>query len=252
MKTDRLSIYAYCGFDVTAEERFRRIKEAGFRKVGVWCYNDFNTNSGISEYEQFKFVKEQGLAVSYAHAPIKNAPYLMNKYYGAKEAVKTHKIYIKGAREQGVDIVVIHLPEVNNAVIDHVGEIAEFATGQCVKLAVENLTGDKPFDELFAAVKDVYFCYDTCHALMFGDSTGTMAERYMDRLVTTHLSDGDGEKDCHYMLGKGRYNFAALAEKLSKNDYKGDYVLEAFRSAEYTDISAFLSEGKAQLERFFG
>ena len=126
MKTDRLSIYAYCGFDVTAEERFRRIKEAGFRKVGVWCYNDFNTNSGISEYEQFKFVKEQGLAVSYAHAPIKNAPYLMNKYYGAKEAVKTHKIYIKGAREQGVDIVVIHLPEVNNAVIDHVGEIAEF------------------------------------------------------------------------------------------------------------------------------
>ena len=249
---DRFGVYAYCGFDVTAEERFAKIKEAGFKKVGVWCHNDFNTNSGISEYEQFKFVKEQGLAVSYAHAPIKYAPYLFNKYYGAKDAVKTHKIYVKGAKEQGVDVVVIHLPEVNSSVIDHVAEIADFATGQGVKLAVENLVGNAPFDELFASVKDVYFCYDTCHALMFGDSTGEMAERYMDRLITTHLSDGDGEKDCHYMLGKGRYDFASLAEKLKKGGYSGDFVLEAFQSSEYTDISEFLSEGKANLERYFG
>ena len=249
---DRLGIYAYCGFDVTAEERFAKIKEAGFTKVGVWCHNDFNTNSGISEYEQYKFVREQGLAVSYAHAPTKYAPYLMNKYYGAKEAVKNHKIYIKDAREQGVNIVVAHLPEVTTAVIDNVAEIAEFAEGQGAKFAVENLSGDRPFDELFQAVKNVYFCYDTCHALMFGDVNGAMAERYMDRLVATHLSDGDGEKDCHYMLGKGKYDFAALAEKLKKGGYKGDFVLEAFQSAEYTDISAFLSEGKRELERFFG
>lgn len=249
---DRYGVYAYCGFDVTAEERFAKIKEAGFQKVGVWCHNDFNTNSGISEYEQFKFVKEQGLAVSYAHAPTKYAPYLSNKYYGAKDAVKTHKIYLKGAKEQGVDLVVIHLPEVTNVVIDHVAEIAEFATGQGVKLAVENLTGDKPFDELFAAVKDVYFCYDTCHALMFGDSTGVMAERYMDRLVTTHISDGDGEKDCHYLPGKGKYDFLSLANILKNGGYKGDFVLEAFQTAEYADISEFLYEGKALLERFFG
>ena len=37
-----------------------------------------------------------------------------------------------------------------------------------------------------------------------------------------------------------------------KGGYSGDYVLEAFQSAEYTDISAFLSEGKAALERIFG
>ena len=249
---DRLSVYAYCGFDLTAEERFQKIKEAGFSKVGVWCYSDFNTNSGISEYEQFKFVREQGFTVSYAHAPISQKPYLSNKYYGAKEAVKTHKVYVKSAKEQGVGIVVIHLPEVTPVVIDNVAEIAAFAKEQGVKLAVENLTGSAPFDELFRAVEDVYFCYDTCHALMFGDKDGEMAERYMDRLITTHLSDGDGKSDCHFMLGDGVYDFSALAEKLEKGGYKGDFVLEAFRTAEYADISEFLSVGKERLERIFG
>ena len=249
---DRFGVYAYCGFDVTAEERFARIKEAGFQKVAVWCHNDFNTNSGISEYEQYKFVREQGLTVVYAHAPTKYTPYLSNKYYGAKEALKNHKIYIKDAREQGVPIVVAHLPEITPVVIDNVAEIAAFATEQGVKFAVENSVGERPFDELFAAVKDVYFCYDTCHALMAGDADGSMAERYLDRLVTTHVSDGDRLHDCHYMPGKGEYNFAALAEKLAKGGYKGDFVLEARQSAEYADISEFLSEGKRQLEAIFG
>lgn len=249
---NEFSVYAYCGFDLPAEERFRKIKEAGFEKTAVWCHSDFNTNSGLSEYEQFKFLREQGLGVSYAHAPIKFAPYLSNKYYGAKDAIKTHKIYLKSAREQGVKIVVMHLPEVTSTVIDNVGEIAEFAAGQCVTLAFENLTGDHPFDELFRAVKDAYFCYDTCHALMFGDDCGTMAERYADRLVATHLSDGDGQKDAHFMLGKGIYNFPSLAEKLKKIGYKGDYTLEAFQSAEYSDISEFLSDGKTRLEQIFG
>ena len=249
---DRISTYAYCGFDLPAEERFQKIKEAGFQKVAVWCHNDYNTYSGISEYEQFKFVREQGLEVSYAHAPIKFAPYLMNKYYGAKDAIKTYKIYLKGAKEQGVNVVVVHLPEITPTVIDNVAEIAEFAEGQGVTLAVENLTGEAPFDELFRAVKGVSFCYDTCHALMFGDKDGKMAERYMDRLVTTHLSDGDGKKDCHYMVGDGEYDFVTLAKRLKDGGYKGDFVLEAFQSAEYADISEFLRTGKERLERIFG
>jgi len=249
---DRFGVYAYCGFDLPADERFQRVKEAGFTKVGVWCHTDFNTNSGISEYEQFKFVKEQGLSVSYAHAPIGQSAYLSNKYYGAKEAVKTHKVYVKSAAEQGVKIVVMHLPEVTPVVIDHIGEIVEFASGIGVKVAVENLTGKTPFDELFHEVKDVGFCYDTCHALMFGDKDGEMATRYMDRLVTTHLSDGDGKSDCHYMIGDGVYDFAALAKRLREGGYQGDFVLEAFRSAEYADISDFLRVGRERLEAIFG
>ncbi len=249
---DRISAYAYCGFDVPAEERFQKIKEAGFEKVAVWCHTDYNTHSGISEYEQFKYVREQGLKVSYAHAPTKFAPYLMNKYYGAKDAVKTHKVYLKGAKEQGVDIVVMHLPEVTKTVIDNVTEIAAFAEDVGVTLAVENLTGEAPFNELFNEVKNISFCYDTCHALMFGDTDGKMAERYMDRLVTTHLSDGDGKKDCHFMVGDGVFDFVTLAKRLKDGGYKGDFVLEAFQSAEYADISEFLQVGKQRLERIFG
>ena len=146
----------------------------------------------------------------------------------------------------------MHIPEVTGAVIDNVAEIAEFAMGQGVTLAVENLVGEAPFDELFREVKGVSFCYDTCHALMFGDKDGAMAERYIDRLVTTHLSDGDGKKDCHYMPGDGLYDFITLAERLKKGGYKGDFVLEAFQSAEYADISDFLSTGKERLEHIFG
>ena len=248
---DRIGVYAYCGYDVPAEERFKKVKEAGFHKVAVWCNSDFNTYSGISEYEQFKFVREQGLQVSYAHAPIKFAPYLSNKYYGAKEAVKTYKIYLKGAKEQGVDIVVVHLPEITPVVIDNVAEIADFAVGQGITLAAENLTGATPFDDLFREVKGISFCYDTCHALMFGDNDGAMAERYIDRLVTTHLSDGDGKRDSHAMPGDGIYDFLTLAKRLKAGGYKGDFVLEAFQSAEYADISEFFATGKERLERIF-
>ena len=249
---DRFGVYAYCGYDLPADERFKKIKEAGFKKVGVWCHSDFNTYSGISEYEQFKFVREQGLAVSYAHAPIGQAPYLSNKYYGAKDAVKAHKLYVRSAKEQGVGVVVMHLPEVTSVVIDHVAEIAAFATDLGAKVAVENLVGQTPFDELFREVENVYFCYDSCHALMFGDRDGEMASRYMDRLITTHLSDGDGKSDCHYMIGDGAFDFATLAKRLRDGGYEGDFVSEAFRSAEYADISEFLSTTKARLEQFFG
>jgi len=78
-----------------------------------------------------------------------------------------------------------------------------------------------------------------------------MADRYMDRLVTTHLSDGDGKRDCHFLPGDGIYDFSALRNKLEKGGYKGDFVLEAFQSAEYADISEFLSVGKERMERIF-
>ena len=55
-----------------------------------------------------------------------------------------------------------------------------------------------------------------------------------------------------FPLGKGIYNVSSLAEKIKKGGYEGDFTLEAFQTAEYTDISAFLSDGKARLEQIFG
>lgn len=248
---NKIGIYAYCGFQVTAEERFKAIKDAGFDTVSVWCNNDFNTNSGITEYEQFKFIKENGLNVSYGHAPTKFTPYLANKFYGVKEAIKTHKIWAKGAGEQKLPIMVIHVPTITSTVIDNLGEIAEFSSNQGVKLAVENLTGDAPFDKLFKEVKDIYFCYDTCHALMFGDNDGKMAEKYAERLVCTHLSDGDGAADCHWMLKDGKYDFDTLAKRLKDINYKGDYTLEVFGSPRYTTLSEFLTVAKQRAEEVF-
>ena len=54
------------------------------------------------------------------------------------------------------------------------------------------------------------------------------------------------------MIGDGVFDFAALAKRLKDGGYKGDFVLEAFRSAKYADISEFLSVGKERLERIFG
>lgn len=248
---DNLGIYAYCGFQITAEERFRGIAKAGFQNVAVWCNNDFNTGSGITEYEQFKFVQENGLNVVYAHAPTKLAPYLANRYYGRKEAVKTHKIWIKGAAEKNIKIVVIHTPQISGAVIDNLAEIAQFATEQGVKLAVENLIGEAPFDELFKEVPDIYFCYDSCHALMYGDAEGRMIDRYADRLVCTHLSDGDGAADCHWMIGDGKIDFHSVMQRLQKADYRGAYTLEVFQSPRYTDFAEFLAIAKQRAEQLF-
>jgi len=245
-----LSIYAYFGYSISPEERFALIKKY-FRGVAVWRAEDFRLNSFVGEHQQDELLSANNLKVSYAHAPIKMTPYLNNSHYYRKETIKIYKQWIRGCKERNIPILVIHAENLTEAGIENIRELADFATEDGVKLAVENTVGTAPFDALFAAVPNVYFCYDSCHAAMNKDLKGNMIEKYADRLIATNLSDGDGHGDVHLLPGDGECDWESIARKLRDAKYKGDYTLEIFGSSAISDPDEYLRIAQDRMKNYF-
>ncbi|MBR2984781.1 MAG: sugar phosphate isomerase/epimerase [Clostridia bacterium] len=244
-----LSIYAYFGFNLSAEERFSLIKKY-FGGVALWRGADFRLDSGVAEHEQDSEIREKKIKVSYAHAPINMTAYLNNGHYYRKDTLKTYKLWIRGCKERGIPILVIHAENLTEYGIENLQELANFADEEGVKLAVEN-TPDSSFDELFEKVKNIYFCYDSCHAAMVGDLKGNMITKYASRLIATNLSDCDGKNDLHLLPGDGEIDWESVAKKLREVKYAGDYTLEAFAGFNDLDAEKFLQEGADRMKNIF-
>ncbi|NCA67744.1 MAG: sugar phosphate isomerase/epimerase [Clostridia bacterium] len=248
---NKLGIYAYFGFDLTPSERFSLIKNAGINDLGIWRAEDFMLMTKLGEYEQTKLIAEYGFNITYAHAPIRLTPYLANKYYNKAETLKTYKLWLKGCEELHIPILVIHTPACTPDLIENLRELSDFANTCNVKIAVENIEGLAPFDEIFAAIDNIYFCFDSSHAALFGDARGEMALKYKDRLICTHLSDNDLSKDRHWMIGDGNIEWKQVASNLKKANYKGTINFEVFRSPNYSDAKSFIDTLKTRAEEYF-
>ncbi len=248
---NKLGMYAYFGFDLTPSERFSLLKNAGITELGIWRAEDFLLMAKLGEYEQNKLIGEYGFNITYAHAPVRLTPYLSNRYYNKTETLKAYKLWVKGCTELGIPILVIHTPVCTAPLLENLKELADFADSCEVKLAVENIEGLEPFDEIFASIDNLYFCFDSSHAALYGDKRGEMVLRYKDRLVCTHLSDNDLSKDRHWMIGDGDIDWVSVAANLKKANYKGTVNFEVFRSPKYNDAGEFISTLKARAEKFF-
>ncbi len=245
-----LSIYAYFGYSLTPEERFALIKKY-FQGAAVWRGEDFRLNSGITDHIQDGIIRETDVKISYAHAPIRLTPYLNNGYYYRKETLKTYKLWIRGCKERGIPVMTIHAENLTKAGIENIRELAAFACEDGVKLAVENTVGDAPFDELFSAVDNVYFCFDSCHAAMNKDVKGNMLTKYGERLAALNISDSDGIGDSHLLPGDGVCDWEHIAEKLRKLKYNGDYTAEVFAGSAITDPDAFVKAAADRMKNLF-
>ncbi len=248
---NELGIYAYFGFDLTPSERFSLITKSGIRNIGIWRAEDFMLMAKLGEYEQTKLIVEHNLNITYAHAPVRLTPYLANKYYNRADTVKSYKLWIKGCTELNIPILVIHTPVCSTALIDNLKELADFAEECGVKLAIENIEGLTPFDEIFDAIDNLFFCFDSSHAALFGDNRGDIALRYKDRLICTHLSDNDLSMDRHWMPGDGDMDWKALAANLKTAGYTGVISFEIFRSPNYNDPTSFIETLKERSKKYF-
>ncbi len=108
-----------------------------------------------------------------------------------------------------------------------------------------------PFDDVFEAIDNVYFCFDSSHAALFGDKCGEIALRYKDRLICTHLSDNDLSEDRHWMIGDGNMDWEAVASNLKKAGYNGVISFEIFRSPHYKDPKTFINTLLERAEKYF-
>ncbi len=129
-----------------------------------------------------------------------------------------------------------------------VTELVDVARETQVQIALENLpiTGlaCRPLmtmQELRAFVapfppEHVGLCLDTGHARICGLEPANQARVASERLCALHLQDVDGEKDCHWVPGRGVIDWSALGTALTEINFDGAWTVEAL--SKNTDLTA--------------
>jgi sugar phosphate isomerase/epimerase len=132
---------------------------------------------------------------------------------------------------------------------DAVGELAEAAAQQEIKLCLEHAPGSalSSGKETLALVNQVghpnfYLLLDTGHTLISNEKPWELAESAGDRLGYVQMNDNDGKKDRHWALLDGRLTVDDLIRTLAalhKIGYGGTLGLELKPKRRTTLISDF-------------
>lgn len=76
---------------------------------------------------------------------------------------------------------------------------------------------------------DFKLIFDVKQAVRAGYSPVDFAEKFKNDIVHIHISDHNARQDC-IPPGKGNFDFKKLVSVMDSADYKGDYVIELYRS----------------------
>jgi sugar phosphate isomerase/epimerase len=99
-----------------------------------------------------------------------------------------------------------------------------------VVLAVENTGRPDYLDFVLSGIDSpgIGLCYDSSHDFLFGMTRGTILAKWRDRLVTTHLSDNNGEYDDHALPWDGKVDWEIVADCFPSETYSGPIMLEVY------------------------
>ncbi len=147
----------------------------------------------------FEFTNLVGAEFSVIHGSLKPSKICENEYF------ERFSKLVKAGREFGVTV---GQENVNR----HLSENPDF------------------LDRMKSALgKDFKLIFDVKQAFRAGHSPVDFAEKFKNDIVHIHISDHSAQQDC-IPPGKGIFDFGKLASVMKSADYKGDYVIELYRS----------------------
>ncbi|NNG37936.1 sugar phosphate isomerase/epimerase [Flexivirga sp. ID2601S] len=181
-----------------------------------------------------KLVDHYGIPVVSIHAP---TLLLTQRIWGTEPWPKVDNS-INLAEEVGADTVVVHPPFrwQRDYAADFVEGIKQRGTETDVRIAVENMfpwrARQREMQAYLPGWDPVEIDYDhvtldLSHTATAGSDALAMQEALGDRLAHIHLADGSGSfKDEHLVPGRGSQPCAEVLERLARDGYDGDIVLE--------------------------
>ncbi len=91
-----------------------------------------------------------------------------------------------------------------------------------------------------------WICFDVGHA----NITESIDEflKIVDRYRDVHIHDNNGKRDAHLVLGEGNIDFDKILDKILKDGYKGNIILEANNIDEAIASREFLQKKLAKYE----
>lgn len=220
-----------------------KIKRAGIQCLELtWHTLDiFDPEVKSTFDETVKHAKELGLNIGSIHIPYGTNWDPSNPNEHIREAVvkKVCKI-LTYAKEWNVKIVVFHpswepiSPEERadrlNICKETLGIIAEEASSLGVHLAVECLPrtclgncGDE-IEYLVADHPNLGICCDVNH--LFKELPEQFIKRLGAKIITTHISDNDGNDEKHWLPGEGVIHWDSVVNALAGVNYNGVFLYE--------------------------
>jgi len=232
--------------DLSAEEKYRLIKDAGFDAVSIY-WGDEN------KYDQIKATKKFGLTIDNIHSQNDNANAIWQEGVDGEKRQNTLISCVNNCATYNIATVVIHLtgfppyPPVTELGLKRIEELVYLAEQKNVKLAFENLWTFEHLDSLFEHFPspNVGFCYDVGHGNLnlYKDCLAS----YGDRIFALHINDnfGDGY-DAHVLPYDGTINWNEKMQQLKQYKNLGCFTLEIYKlesgehekSCIYNKISA--------------
>jgi|InofroStandDraft_1065614.scaffolds.fasta_scaffold36454_1 sugar phosphate isomerase/epimerase len=238
-----------CGFyEVSANERLKQIKRAGFDAVMFWWGDEFEATDG-NRYDLINSAFKEGLSVNTLHFPSLHADYLWRE--------ETTKAYaeqlvaaIQDCAKYKVENLVVHTtrylitPPYNQTGLDTMGRAVQVAEREGVNIALENTRFPDYNKFIYSNIESprLKLCYDTGHEHCYTPKRDILGE-FGDKLVTTHIHDNCGKEDDHHVMGEGNINFAPIFKRLRELNLK------------YYNTECYCNEtsryyGKISLEQF--
>ena len=232
--------FGYGGsFDVPFEERYRRIKRAGFDCVMLWWSDKFGRGTGYQE--DARLAEKAGLKIENIHTPVHEQNDLSSDHLDGESVYQTYLQCVEDCAAFDIPTMVIHLPTdtypVNKLGLKRLENIIHQAENKKVKIAFENLENIKNLDIVLNTFdsNDVGFCYDSCHHQNYAPEIDLL-NKYGNRLMALHLQDNGGKYNQHQLPFDGNINWMSVMKKISLTGYQGATTLEPM-NWDYENLS---------------
>lgn len=226
---------------VNAYDTIDAIKSAGFENVFIQWYNRVQA---VTQEEQLKHIRKKGLKVIFAHLGYQNINDLWLDTEDGDRLIKGYKHDIKICKENGIDMVVMHLsatakaPSFNETGLKRLQELADCAMASDMKIAFEN-TRQKGYLEYVTENiknKNIGICFDSGHYHAHFDDDFDFS-KFKDRIFAVHLHDNDKSADQHLIPFEGTIDWNKIIKELKLCNYTGPITLELCYRNEYLNIN---------------
>lgn len=141
--------------------------------------------------------------------------------------------------------------------LEELRELGRVADINGIILCLENTEENpKEIKKIIDKIPNLYFCLDTGHANIFGNTPSDFIKHLREYTQHVHIHDNHGGNseadDTHLIPGEGTIDFNKTLQDLHKIGYNGDFTLELLpMDSDERKING-LRHTRALLDKFYG
>ncbi len=225
-----IGISSLNGLSLPIDERFARMKAAGFESILLW----WGADEQNSRATRVAFAKKHGLYIENAHATTDNLNALWSDGDAGDHTLSELKREIADCSRWEIGTLVVHLtngnepPSVSGIGISRIEQLIQHAENAKIRLAFENVRKPEHIQYVLDHYTSAYvgLCYDSGHEYLWSPGVDWLKE-YGTRVFAIHLHDNTGDKDTHLVPFDGMIDWSHKVKQLAESSYTGTITIES-------------------------